>query len=152
MTLIGAGVTLYESLKAADELAQAGINARVIDVYSVKPIDASTLRQALDDTGLIVVTEDHWLEGGIGDAVLAALAEDGHTLSGRVIKIGVTDMPGSGKPTELRDWAGISAAKIAAKVREALHGRRPHGDARQPHARPGDARRRHRRPARPTSR
>ena len=121
VTLVGAGVTLYESLKAADELAQAGINARVIDVYSVKPIDGDTLRQALRDTGLIVVTEDHWLEGGIGDAVLGALAEDGQALSGRVIKIGVTDMPGSGKPTELRDWAGISASKIAARVREALH-------------------------------
>ncbi len=120
VTLVGAGVTLYESLKAADELGQAGINARVIDTYSVKPIDTVALRKALDDTGLIVVTEDHWLEGGIGDAVLGALAEGGQPLSGRVIKIGVTDMPGSGKPTELRDWAGISASKIAATVRSAL--------------------------------
>jgi transketolase len=119
VTLVGAGVTLYESLKAADDLAQSGINARVIDVYSVKPIDTATLTKALADTGLIVVTEDHWLEGGLGDAVLGALAEAG-PLSGRVIKIGVTEMPGSGKPTELRDWAGISAAKIAARVRIAL--------------------------------
>jgi transketolase len=120
VTLVGAGVTVYQSLKAAEALAKEGITARVIDAYSVKPIDAMTLRQALADTGLIVVTEDHWIEGGLGDAVLAALAEDGTPLSGRVIKIGVTGMPGSGSPDELRDWAGISAAKIAARVRGAL--------------------------------
>ena len=93
---------------------------RVIDAYSVKPIDAETLKQAMADTGLIVVAEDHWIDGGLGDAVLAALAEDGQALSGRVIKIGVTEMPGSGSPQELRDWAGISASKIEAKVRAAL--------------------------------
>ena len=120
VTLVGAGVTVYESLKAAEALEKDGIKARVIDAYSVKPIDAATLKQAMADTGLIVVTEDHWIEGGLGDAVLAALAEDGAPLSGRVIKIGVTDMPGSGSPEELRDWAGISAAKIEAKVRAAL--------------------------------
>lgn len=120
VTLVGAGVTLHESLKAADELASGGINARVIDAYSVKPIDVATLRQALADTELIIVTEDHWLEGGLGDAVLSGLAEGGQALSGRVIKLGVSQMPGSGKPGELRDWAGISASKIAAAAREAL--------------------------------
>ena len=119
VTLVGAGVTVYESLKAAEVLEKEGIKARVIDAYSVKPIDAATLKQAMADTGLIVVTEDHWLEGGLGDAVLAGLAEDGE-LAGRVIKIGVTEMPGSGAPEELRDWAGISAAKIAERVRAAL--------------------------------
>ncbi|HEX5141572.1 MAG TPA: transketolase [Dehalococcoidia bacterium] len=120
VTLVGAGVTVFESLKAADELAKAGINARVIDAYSVKPIDVETLRSALEDTSLIVVTEDHWLEGGLGDAVLSALAADGRPLTGRVIKLGVSEMPGSGKPEELRDWAGISAARIAAAAKKAL--------------------------------
>jgi transketolase len=120
VTLVGAGVTVYESLKAADELSQSGIDARVIDAYSVKPIDVDTLRRAMQDTGLIIVAEDHWIDGGLGDAVLAALASDGQPLSGRVIKLAVTDMPGSGKPEELRDWAGISAAKIAATARAAL--------------------------------
>ena len=120
VTLVGAGVTVYEALKAADELSQAGIAARVIDAYSIKPIDVATLRKAIDDTGLIVVAEDHWIDGGLGDAVLAALASDGQPLSGRVIKLGVTEMPGSGKPEELREWAGISASKIAAAARNAL--------------------------------
>lgn len=120
VTLIGAGVTLYESLKAADTLAQEGITARVIDLYSVKPVDSATLRQALAETGLLVVVEDHWLEGGLGDAVLSGLAENGAALSGRVVKIGVTEMPGSGKPDELRDWAGISAGRIVEQVRAAL--------------------------------
>ena len=64
-----------------------------------------------------MVVEDHWSEGGLGDAVLDALAEDGAPLSGRVVKIAVTEMPGSGTAEELRDWAGISAAKIAERIR-----------------------------------
>jgi transketolase len=120
VTLVGAGVTVYQSLNAATMLEQDGIRARVIDAYSVKPIDADTLRRAMGETGLIVVAEDHWIEGGLGDAVLAALAEDGRPIAGRVIKIGVTQMPGSGTPDELRDSAGISAARIAERVREAL--------------------------------
>jgi transketolase len=119
VTLVSAGVTLYESLTAADALAAEGVSCRVIDVYSVKPIDAATLRTALAETGLIVTVEDHLLEGGIGDAVLSALAAGGD-LSGRVVTIGVTEMPGSGAPKELREWAGISAAKIADRVRAAL--------------------------------
>ena len=91
----------------------------MLDCYSVKPIDAVTLRSALDDTGLVVVVEDHRVEGGLGDAVLDALASTG-PLSGRVRKLGVTQMPGSATPTELRAWAGIDAAAIAAAAREAL--------------------------------
>jgi transketolase len=120
VTLVSAGITVFESLKAADELAQDGISARVIDAYSVKPIDTATLRDALLDTGLLVVVEDHWIEGGLGDAVLAAVAENSQPLTGRVIKVGVTEMPGSGKPEELREWAGISATRIAATIRSAL--------------------------------
>ena len=113
-------MTVFESLKAAEALENEAVKVRVIDAYSVKPIDGETLRQAMADTGLIVVIEDHWIDGGLGDAVLAALAEGGRQLAGRVIKLGVTQMPGSGKPEELRDWAGISAVKIAERVRAAL--------------------------------
>ena len=118
-TIVGAGVTVYEALKAADELSGGGIAVRVIDAYSVKPIDAATLARALRETGLVVVVEDHWIDGGIGDAVLQALAGAGD-LSGRVVKLAVTEMPGSGKPQELRDWAGISGPKIAEAIRRAL--------------------------------
>jgi transketolase len=83
----------------------------------VKPIDGDALRTALDATGLLITVEDDWAEGGIGDAVLEALASDGGEVSGRVVKVAVTGMPESGSPEELRDWAGISAAKIAARVR-----------------------------------
>jgi len=119
VTLVGAGVTLHESLAARDMLAADGITARVIDCYSVKPIDAAALRSALDDTGLLVVVEDHRIEGGLGDAVLDALASTG-ALTGRVHKLGVTEVPGSATPTELRAWAGIDAAAIAAAARDAL--------------------------------
>ena len=120
VTLVSAGVTLFEALAAADRLAAQGVACRVIDVYSVKPIDGDTLRSALAETGLVVTVEDHWLEGGLGDAVLSALAEDGAGLAGRVLKIGVTQMAGSGSPQELRDWAGISSAAIADRVRTLL--------------------------------
>jgi transketolase len=118
-TLVGAGITVHESLKAADTLGEQGISIRVVDAYSVKPIDAVTLRGALEETGLIVVVEDHRAEGGLGDAVLDALAATG-PLSGRVVKLAVTGRPGSGTPAELRAWAGIDAAAIGASVREAL--------------------------------
>jgi transketolase len=116
-TIVGAGVTVFEALKAADALAGDGLPARVIDAYSVKPIDADTLRLALRETGLLVVVEDHWIEGGLGDAVLSALSDNGSDLSGNVIKLAVTQMAGSGTPEELRDWAGISATRIADVIR-----------------------------------
>jgi len=119
VTLVGAGITVHEALGAAETLAADGIAARVLDCYSIKPIDAETLRVASSETGLVVTIEDHWVEGGLGDAVLAALAAGG-ILSGRVIKIAVTQMPGSGTPEELRDWAGISADAIAERVRSLL--------------------------------
>jgi transketolase len=119
VTLVGAGITVHECIAAADALAGEGVAARVVDCYSVKPIDADALRAALAETGLLVVVEDHWIEGGLGDAVLEAVAAGGQ-LSGRVVKIGVTEMPGSGSPEELRDWAGISAERIAERVRSEL--------------------------------
>ena len=120
VTLVAAGVTVIEALAAAEALASDGISARVIDCYSVKPIDEATLRAALSETGLLLTIEDHWIEGGLGDAVLGALAGEGE-LSGRVVKVGVTEMPGSGTPEELRDWAGLSAGRIAERVRSLLH-------------------------------
>jgi transketolase len=120
VTLIGAGITVHECIGAADLLAADGVAARVIDCYSVKPIDAGAVRGALRETGTLVVVEDHWIEGGLGDAVLDAVATGGE-LGGRVVKIAVTQMPGSGTPEELRDWAGISSSKIAERVRAELN-------------------------------
>jgi transketolase len=119
VTLVGAGITLHEALEAATLLEADGISARVVDCYSIKPIDAEMLRAAASQTGLLVTVEDHWIEGGLGDAVLAALAAGGD-LSGRVVKVAVTQMPGSGTPEELRDWAGISASAIVDRVRSLL--------------------------------
>jgi transketolase len=119
VTIVGAGVTVREALAAADALEADGVPARVIDVYSVKPIDASTVRTALEQTGLVVVVEDHRVEGGLGDAVLGSLAETG-PLTGRVVKLGVRDMPGSGTAGEMRAWAGIDSASIVDVVRDAL--------------------------------
>jgi transketolase len=112
---------VHGCLAARDLLATNGIAARVIDCYSVKPIDSVALRRALDETGTIVVAEDHRIEGGLGDAVLGALAATG-PLAGRVVKLAVTDLPGSGTPTQLRAWAGIDADRIAEAARGALAG------------------------------
>jgi transketolase len=118
-TLVAAGITVHEANRAAEKLAGEGTNIRLIDCYSIKPIDVATLRAALAETGLLVTVEDHWVDGGLGDAVLAAVAALGE-LSGRVVKVGVTQMPGSGTAEELRDWAGISANRIAETLRALL--------------------------------
>jgi transketolase len=121
VTLIGAGITLHEAIKAADELAADGISARVIDLYSLKPIDADTVRTAARETGRIITVEDHWPEGGIGDAVLDALAEEQpHPV---VHKLAVREMPGSGKPFELLHAAGIDADCIADAARTLVRAR-----------------------------
>jgi len=117
VTIVGAGITVHEALKAADALAQEGVNARVIDAYSVKPIDAETLRDAAEATGGRVVTvEDHWPEGGLGEAVLSAFADADERP--RVKVLAVADMPHSGKPAELLAAAGIDADHIAQAARE----------------------------------
>jgi transketolase len=116
VAIVGAGITLHEALKAADQLAAEGIDARVIDLYSVKPADGATLRVAAEATGgRILTVEDHWPEGGIGDAVLEALS-DGETPA-RVVRLAVREMPGSGKPAELLAAAGIDAGHIAEAAR-----------------------------------
>ena len=121
VTLVGAGVTLHEALSAADELARDGVEARVIDLYSVKPVDTETLARAATETGAIVTAEDHWPEGGLGEAVLGALAEAGESCPVR--KLGVEIMPGSGTPKELLREAGIDAGAIAAAARELVGAR-----------------------------
>ncbi len=121
VTLIGAGVTLHNCLAAAGQLAGEGIGARVVDLYSVKPIDTQALVQAADATaGRLVVAEDHYPAGGIGSAVLEALNDAGHPV--RIRHLAVRDLPGSGTPEELMEAAGISAGQIAQAAREALSG------------------------------
>jgi transketolase len=118
VTIIGSGVTVHEALKAADALEEDGIAARVIDLYSIKPIDADTLQAAAEATGRIVTVEDHYPEGGVGDAVLAALAERNE--HARVVKLAVNGMPHSGKPDELLHAFGIDAESIATAVRQVV--------------------------------
>ena len=116
VTIVGAGITVHEALSAAETLADEGISARVIDLYSIKPLDAETLLDAAAATqGRIVTVEDHWPEGGVGDAVLGALAEYDERL--HVVKLAVQGMPHSGKPDELLAAAGIDAAHIAEAAR-----------------------------------
>src|SRR5436309_1158431 len=118
ITLVGTGITVHEALKAADALEEDGVAVRVIDAYSIKPIDADTLEAAAEATGRLVTVEDHFPEGGLGDAVLAALAEkDAHP---HVIKLAVREMPRSGKPEELLDAYGIDAEHIAAAARQLI--------------------------------
>ncbi len=117
VTLVGAGVTLHQCLKAADVLRGEGIGARVIDCYSVKPIDAATLSKAAAATsGRIVVAEDHHPEGGLGSAVSESLMANGRT-SVHLAHLAVRGMPGSGSGAELIAWAGIDADHIAAAAR-----------------------------------
>ncbi|HEX2434306.1 MAG TPA: transketolase [Gaiellaceae bacterium] len=120
VTIIAAGITLHEALKAADTLKGEGISARVIDCYSVKPIDAETLRSIGTP---IVTAEDHWAEGGLGEAVLAALADADERPP--VSLLAVREMPHSGKPAELLAAAGIDADHIAAAARSLVGARAP---------------------------
>ncbi len=116
VALVAAGITVHEALKAADALDEDGLSVRVIDAYSIKPIDTETLQAAAESTGRIVTIEDHYPEGGLGDAVLAALAEvDEHP---HVVKLAVREMPRSGKPAELLSAYGIDSEHIVATVRQ----------------------------------
>ena len=117
VALIGAGVTLHECLTAADELANNGIAARVIDLYSIKPLDVDALVEACRVTGSrLVIVEDHYPAGGLGGAVLEALADAGVPAL-NVAHLAVGNLPGSGTPAELLDAAGISARHIVAAAR-----------------------------------
>jgi transketolase len=121
VTIVAAGVPVHEALAAADLLAEDGISARVIDAYSVKPIDAATLRAAARQTSRIVTVEDHWPEGGLGDAVLGALASGGRSLP-TVRKLAVRSMPGSAAPDEQLRLADIDMAAIATAAAELMAG------------------------------
>jgi transketolase len=118
IALIGAGITLHEAMKAADSLAAEGISARVIDLYSIKPIDSATIVTAARETGRLLTVEDHRPEGGLGEAVLAALAGTG--LVGPLVQLAVTHMPGSATPDEQLADAGIDATAIVAAARDLL--------------------------------
>jgi transketolase len=114
LTIIAAGVTLFEALKAHDQLARDGIPVRVIDAYSVKPLDAEGIRAAARATaGRVLTVEDHYDDGGLGDAVVNALVSEPVS----VTKLAVRDIPRSGKPEELLRMFEIDAAAIIATAR-----------------------------------
>jgi transketolase len=116
-TVAGAGVTLFEALHAADALEKEGIGLQVIDVYSIKPLDARGLSEAAARTDRTIITvEDHYAEGGLGDAVAGELSIEGV----KVVKMAVRGLPHSGKPEELLERHGISANCIVKKVKELL--------------------------------
>jgi transketolase len=116
VALIGAGVTVHQCLAAAERLAAEGIPCRVIDLYSVKPVDVDTLHDAVDDIGgRLVVVEDHHPEGGVGAAVMEALAGCRHPP--QIAHLAVRELPGSGRPAELMDAAGIGSAAITEAAR-----------------------------------
>ncbi|XP_073326062.1 transketolase-like protein 2 [Pagrus major] len=116
VTVIGAGVTLHEALAAADMLASEGKSIRVIDPFTIKPLDASTILTSARATGgRIITVEDHYKEGGIGEAVLSAVGEEPGIV---VTRLAVSEVPRSGKPQELMDLYGISAKHIANAVRQ----------------------------------
>jgi transketolase len=120
VTLVGAGITLHEAMKAADALAGEGIHARVIDLYSVKPIDEQALRDAARTTGHILTVEDHWPEGGIGEAVLSVFGDSDDRP--RIVKLAVRELPGSATAEQQLAAAGIDADHIADAARRLVSG------------------------------
>ncbi len=115
--VVAAGITVFEALSAYDQLFQENIPIRVIDLFSVKPIDREKLTAAAREArGIVITVEDHYEHGGIGDAVAAALSEEGV----RIWKLAVREIPHSGKPQELIDKFGISARHIVDAVKKAI--------------------------------
>jgi transketolase len=121
VAIVATGITVDEAVKAAETLEGEGIKARVLDCYSLKPIDAEAVRAAARDCGTLVTVEDHWPEGGLGDAVLEALADADDRP--KVVKLAVREMPVSGSPEELLHAAGIDAEAIAAAARQVVGAR-----------------------------
>jgi transketolase len=116
-TIVAAGITVHEALKAYEQLLRENITVRVIDAYSVKPIDEETLLAAVQEAGNKIITvEDHWPEGGLGEAVLEVFTETDSPLP-RIVKLAVQSMPGSGTPAELLEDAGINAHHIVQAVK-----------------------------------
>ena len=118
VTLLGAGVTTHEALAAADILATAGINARVIDLYSIRPLDAATVVQAARETGNVVVAEDHWPQGGLGDAVLEAVSDGAGDVAVR--NLAVHTRPTPGHPEQQLWRSGIDRTWIVTAARDLL--------------------------------
>lgn len=116
VTVIGAGVTLYEALKAYKALKEEGISIRVIDLYSVKPVDVDTLVKACKETKALVVVEDHFVEGGMAEAVRSALVHE----TTPIYSLAVTKMPRSGSPEELLAYEEIDSQAIISKIREII--------------------------------
>ena len=112
-TIVAAGITVYEALEAANALERKGIRTRVIDAYSVKPLDMETLSRAAQQTRHLIVVEDHWIDGGLGDAVAAAVGSQVE-----VHRLAVTKEPHSGAGSELPDRSGISSRAIQEVVLE----------------------------------
>jgi transketolase len=121
VAIVACGITVDEAARAAETLEGEGIGARVIDCYSIKPIDAEALRAAARDCGAMITVEDHWPEGGLGDAVLEALADADERPP--VTKLAVREMPVSGSPEELMHAAGIDAEAIVAAARSVVGAR-----------------------------
>jgi transketolase len=126
-TIVAAGITLHEALEAQAELEREGITARVIDLYSIKPLDVETLRAAAEETGMIITVEDHYPAGGIGEAVCGALSENPVP----VYRLAVDKMPKSGPPDKLLEFEQISKGAIVNKVKEIL-GEKPRSKAPEP--------------------
>lgn len=116
ITVVAAGITLHEALTAYAELKNIGVLIRVVDLYSIKPLDTTTLKKASRDTKATITVEDHHLEGGLGEAVSGYLAQYG----AKVYSLAVSKMPRSGKPQELLDYEEISSTAIVSKVKQVL--------------------------------
>ena len=116
VAIVACGITVDQAVAAAEQLEGEGVSARVIDSYSIKPIDAEAIRAAARECGALITVEDHWPEGGLGDAVLDALAEADDRPP--VHKLAVREMPTSGKPDELLHAAGIDAEAIVEAARQ----------------------------------
>jgi len=118
LTIAATGITVFEALKAADDLKKEGINVRVVDCYSISPFDKDNLRKCLQETKkrIVITVEDHYEHGGMGDFAASALADT----NGRVIKMAVTKISQSGTKDELLDDAGISSGHIVNMVKQTV--------------------------------
>jgi len=117
ITVVGAGVTLHEALKAYETLKEKNIFIRVVDLFSVKPIDYATLSKCIRETKAILIVEDHYAEGGIAEAIRSELAN----VKTKIFSLCVSKMPHSGKPSELLDYEEISSKFIVEKVKEIIN-------------------------------
>lgn len=113
-TVVGAGITLHEALKAYEELKKQGIHTRIIDLYSIKPLDVQTLKKALSETKAIITVEDHYPAGGIGEAIKTEIGSD------RVYTLACRKIPKSGTPEELLDYEEISAGAIVKLINKLI--------------------------------